>query len=230
MHGKRQNTWHRFALPLTLACLFGILVYATLTRLPTATANSLLNSDNLPYSDNVEPQLPLLDVTASYTVFLPIVVKPPCPYQSTRSPLQGTANFAGEVEIKTPGNCMTGLPPETPIITSGTYTGTSDNITLWVLAYAPNTRYYPQSPNACVGEPPYQIGGVWQVPVYLGQPGGGPEWFDLVVILADEAANQFLSNLLKQGCQSGSYTGIVAAQLNQLAITEKGVISVQTVD
>ncbi|MCB0167445.1 MAG: hypothetical protein KDI79_24660 [Anaerolineae bacterium] len=224
MNSKQQSNWCAITVLLTLACLFGILVYSTLTGLPTAIAKGF------PNSDSIASRSPFLDVTASYTVFLPIVLRLPCQYQSTRPLLQGTANFAGEVKIRTPNHCTTELPTETPITVSGDNTETPANVTLWVLAYAPNSRYYIQSPNACVGEPPFQLNGRWQVPAYLGLKGGKPEWFDLVVVLADEAASQFLSDLIKQGCQSGSYTGIIAAQLNQLAITEKGGISVQTID
>ena len=78
--------------------------------------------------------------------------------------------------------------------------------------------------------PPYQGDGNWNVPAYLGLRGGPPEWFDIVVVLADPEASQFLSDTVQRGCQIGSYLGIQAAQLNQMAITEKGYITVQTVD
>jgi hypothetical protein len=170
-----------------------------------------------------------VSATLPHTIFLPIVLKP-CPCQSTRPPLHGTVNFAGEVEILTPPDCTTGIRAETRILVPGTYTGTLPSVTLWVLAYAPNDLYYPQSPNACEGEPPYQEGGDWQVPVYLGEKGGDPECFDIVVILTDQEASQFLSDWVQQGCQAGQYEGILAATLNKKAITEKSYITVQTRD
>lgn len=72
--------------------------------------------------------------------------------------------------------------------------------------------------------------GNWQVPIYLGEQGGDPEWFDIVVILTDQAASQFLSDWVQQGCQAGEYSGIPAAQLEQMNITEKSYTTVQTQD
>ena len=134
------------------------------------------------------------------------------------------------MDILTPKNCTTGIAAETPVLATGTFAGTPADATLWVLAYGPNLLYYPQSPDACQGEPPIQEGGVWQVPLYLGKRGGAPEWFDVVVVLTDQAASQFLSNTVKRGCQIGRYSGIPALQLNQMAIAEKGYITVQTSD
>lgn len=224
MKESKRNAWRRIALSLALACLFGILVYTTLMGLSTAAANDPANRGNGEHLPTV------LDDTDAYTTFLPIVLNWWCTYQSARPPLQGTANFAGEVEILTPRNCTTGLATETPILTTGTYTGTPAGVILWVLAYAPTYFYYPQSPNACEGKPPSQGGGNWQVPVYLGEKGGDAEWFDIVVIVTDQEASDFLGDWVQQGCQSGKYSGIPAAQLEQMNITDKGYISVQTVE
>jgi hypothetical protein len=213
----------RIAISLALASIFGLAVYVILIGLPIATINWF------PYRDRVDPPPVLAQDTYTYTIFLPLILNM-CPYQSTRPRLQGTADFTGEIKILTPKDCLRGVPAETPIVTTGTYTGTPANVTLWVLAYAPSLRYYPQSPNACQGEPPYQEDGEWYVPAYLGEQGGPPEWFDIVVILADQQASQFLSNTVKEGCLSGQYLGVPAAQLNQMAITEKGYITVQTLD
>jgi hypothetical protein len=51
-----------------------------------------------------------------------------------------------------------------------------------------------------------------------------------VAILTDEAASHFLAEWVRTGCQRGWYGGIPAEQLNQMNITEKAYIIVQTTD
>ncbi len=221
MTRKQHSARSRITASLALALALSFVAYVGLLELPAAAISESSNWYGHPP--------PLADNTYTYTTFLPIVYKM-CPYQSIRPPLQGTANFAGEVKILTPWDCTTGIPAETPVLATGTYSGTPASVTLWVLAYVPNSSYYPQSPDACQGVPPYQDGGNWQVPVYLGRKGGTPEWFDIVVILTDQAASQFLSNHVRRGCLSGRYVGIPAVQLNQMAIIEKSHITVQTLD
>jgi hypothetical protein len=223
MNANKRTGWRGIALSLASACLLGILVHVTLAGLSTAAA------DNLPSRGNGDPVSTLLSDTDEYTTYLPFVSRP-CPYQSTRPSLQGTANFPGEVEILTPPNCATGVPAESRLDATGTYTGTPANVILWVLAYSPEDLYYPQSPDACAGKPPTQVGGYWQVPLYLGEVGGPPEWFDIVVILTDQAASQWLGEWLTAGCPNGEYEGISADLLNLMAITEKRYIVVQTAD
>jgi hypothetical protein len=195
-----------------------------LIRLSTAVAEDVLSrgkGDPLPSRG---------DDTNVYTTFLPIILNSWCSYQSTRPPLRDTGNFAGEADILAPLHCTIGFPAATRIMVTGTYTSTPPDATLWVLVYPPNCLYYAQSPNACKGKPPIQEDGAWQVPTYLGLRGGEPEWFDIVVILADEEASHFLGEQLKEGCRVGQYTGIPAARLEQFAITEKAYISVKTLD
>jgi hypothetical protein len=160
------------------------------------------------------------------TVVPPLTPTPQC--QSFRPPLRGAANFAGEVRIANPNNCKSDLPAETAIPVNGTYEGIPDNVDIWVLVYPPNFVYYPQSPNACEGAKMPYGGGTWQVPAYLGTNDGKPEWFDIVVILADQEASQFLSDWVREGCQRNDFKGIPADQLEQKNITEKSSITVQT--
>ena len=157
-------------------------------------------------------------------------VAPPLECQSFRPPVTGAADFAGEVKIVTPSNCTTGLPTESPIPVAGTYEGIPNGVDIWMLVYPPNMVYYIQSPSACEGAKMAQTGGNWQVPVYLGSKAGPPEWFDIVVVLADQEASQFLSSSVMQMCQSGEYYGIPATQMEQMNIIEKGFITVQTLD
>jgi hypothetical protein len=101
---------------------------------------------------------------------------------------------------------------------------------MWVLVYPPNMVYFPQSPNACDGAKMDWGLGKWQVPVYLGTKGGEPEQYDIVVVLVDQETSQFFSDWLREGCQVGGYLGIPASQLEQVNITEKDHITVQTRD
>ena len=223
MNANGRKAWRRIALSLALASLLGILVHVTLTGHSAAAANECPDPGN---SDRSEV---LLADTGAYTTYLPFISWE-CPYQSNRPPLQGTASFPGEVKFRTPRNCTTDLEAESRVDATGTYTRTPTDTIVWVLAYSPEDLYYPQSPNACVGKPPEQIGGWWQVPLYLGKTGGPPEWFDIVVILTDEGTSQWLGEWLVEGCQNGEYEGISASLLNLMAITEKGHIVVQTAD
>jgi len=160
-----------------------------------------------------------------------VTVEPPPPgCSSARPPLEGAVDFAGRVEITTPSGGTTGLPAESPILVAGTYEGISGGVDIWVLVYPPNMVYYIQSPSACDGAKTAQAGGNWQVPVYLGGRGGPPECFDIVVVLADQEASQFFSDKVEQMCQSRQFYGIPAAQLEQMNITEKSYITVQTQD
>jgi hypothetical protein len=154
---------------------------------------------------------------------------PECP--SFRPPLKGTADFAGDVEIMTPDNCTTGLPTETFIDVGGTYKDIPADVDIWLLVYTPFQLYFPQSPNSCEGMKMDWEDGVWHGPVTLGQKGGEPERFDIVVVLTDQETSQFFSEWHRQGCANGhNYPGIPADELGQRGIIEKAFITVQTQD
>ena len=219
----RRNGWLRMTLAIVIASLLIISVYAALA------ATSAAGVADYPDREGRGTPPKAVASTVTYTHFLPIVFRNGCPGLS-RPRLEGMANFSGVVSILAPQHCTTGFLAETPIAVNGTYTNTPNNTFVWVLVYASNQLYYPQSPNACTGEVAYQAAGQWQVPIYLGESGGSPEQFEVVVILADPAASQFLSDHLKEGCLNGYYEGIPAADLEQMNITEKRYVSVQTVD
>ena len=150
--------------------------------------------------------------------------------QSTRSTLQTGVSYAGTVSINTPANCTVDYVPESPVDTRGTYSGIPTDTTIWVLVYPPNELYYPQSPNACatpIAPPPIQGGGNWNVDTYLGQKGNPPQWFDIVVVLTDQTASDYLSNWLHDGCTQG-FSGIEPSVLEGMNITEKTFITVRT--
>jgi MinD-like ATPase involved in chromosome partitioning or flagellar assembly len=153
-----------------------------------------------------------------------------CPHLSSRTYLQGTASYSGQVTINNPANCTTAYEPETAIDTRGAYSRIPPGTLIWVLIYPPNGLYYPQSPNACatpIAPPPIQGGGNWNVDTFLGLKGNPPEWFDIVVVLTDQTTSDYLSDWLHDGCLAG-FSGIEPAVLEQMDITEKAYITVQT--
>jgi hypothetical protein len=202
--------------------------------LPSAVAQSKI-ADALITSDR-KISLTIKEVTPTktpssivITTSTPVSPTPSCD-QSLRFRLVSPVEFSGQLEILTPKNCRTGLPTESPILVSGTYENIPTDVDIWVLVFPPNLVYYVQSSDACQGAKMTWQDGQWQVPVYLGQKGGLPEWHDIVVVLADQEASRFLSDWVKNGCISGPYKGLQSRQLEQMNITEKNFITVQTLD
>jgi len=225
---KQRNGPHTVILASVLGSLFSLLVFATLISGQSAVGAAGERFPTLERyaSGTISPRY--TKVLTSY-IYLPILEKP-CPYESSRSPLKGKATHSGKIEFLLPADCTMGIPAESSLLVGGTYTGTAPGQVIWVLAYAPNLLYYPQSPNACEGEPPYQEDGSWQTPAYLGLKGGDPEWFDIVVIVTNKETSDFLSLNLKQNCRKEEFPGYTAVQLEQLSLTEKIAIRVQTTD
>lgn len=176
-------------------------------------------------------------------IFLPIPTLTPIPsFISTTSsnpnvngncppashPILVGPSYGGSVIINTPENCSSGIAPQTPIFTSGIYSNIPEGTTIWVLIYAPDGLYYPQSPNSCAGAPPpNQAEGSWNVDSYFGLTGDQPKQYDVVVVLADQAASDFLSNRLASSCPN-NFRGIDPSILSSLNITEKVFITIQT--
>ena len=227
MKTGKQSSWGKLFLSMGLAAGLVILLLITLTTL-TAVAGGNNPASNIVNGDSSSITLNSTGVFTNH-LYLPVITKR-CLYQSTREPLEDTGGFPGEIEITAPEHCTTGYSTETGVLVGGTFAELPPNTTLWVLAYAEDFLYYAQSSDACAGEPPLQQGGFWQVLAFLGLAGGDPEWFDIVVVLADEDASQFLSEKLMNDCMIGNYTGMPAAQLEQLSLSEKNFISVQTTD
>ena len=208
---------------------------ATPTPTPTKTGTTTPSPTSGPTATQIAPRTP------TYT---PSIVPSPTPTktktstpsptstgcQSTRPPLQTGVNYGGTVTIDTPANCTIDYVPESPVYTSGTYLSVPQETTIWVLVYPPNGLYYPQSPNACAtpnAPPPIQGGGNWNVDTYLGKKGNPPEQFDIVVVLADQAASTDFSNWLRDGCSQG-FGGIEPSVLKGKNITERTFITVKT--
>jgi hypothetical protein len=96
---------------------------------------------------------------------------------------------------------------------------------LWVLVYASNGRWYAQSTNACRGVHTRISDGKWQVLTGFGGAGNVGEPFDIAVVLADAAANEFFDSMQKKWCQADNYLGFLTIELPQ-GISEKGRIRV----
>lgn len=204
----------------------------TLTRTPTPTSSSTSTKTQTATPSHTQPpNTETLQATES-----PEEISV-CP-NSNRIPITGEAH-PGSITIDYPANCSTGYTPETKIEMGGSYSGVLSDIVIWVLVYPPNELYYPQSPSACAtptAPPPNRdvIAETWSVDLYLGsQSNPFSEWFDVVVVLTDQEASNFLSNWLYTACQVTppavpEFTGISPATLLQMNIIEKSVIQIRT--
>jgi len=152
--------------------------------------------------------------------------------ESSRSPLKGAMDFAGEVAINGPKDCAIGLSADGHIIVTGTYEGIPDNVDIWLLLYAPHALYYPQSPAACQGAKMSRADGKWQVPIFFGTKDGEPDQFDIVIVLADQMSSQSFIDWGLDGCIKNwqGHPGFSAHELEEMNITEKAYITVQTAD
>ena len=84
---------------------------------------------------------------------------------------------------------------------------------LWVLVYAPNGRWYPQSVDPCNGDHVRKYGWMWEVPGYFGGDGNIGEAFDVVAVLADETASEFFDAKQREWCNAGDFTGFLTIEL-----------------
>lgn len=197
----------------------------TVEEVPTSTAIPAVEIPTQTPTLTLTPTSTEIAATSTGVPDLTPTVSTPEPQcDSFRPPLDGAADFAGTVKIVTLENCVTGLPNNFTL--AGTYGGIPEDIDIWVLVYPTNSKYYPQSPDVCAGEKPSQAGGKWEVPIALGGP---PQQYDIVAVLADKDASQFFSDWLRQGCNTGSFPGIPANQLESMNITEKDHITVSTI-
>lgn len=107
---------------------------------------------------------------------------------------------------------------------SGTYTSdVTDHI--WVLVYAPDGRYYPQSTNACEGISTIPGDGLWEARINVGGDGDAGKPFDIIVVLADEDAHAIFEARQQRGCATGEYPGYLFIQLPR-GIDQKASVSV----
>lgn len=143
---------------------------------------------------------------------MPTPTPTPSPCSSPRERIVG-ATFEGEVRISRPEACA--RLPGFENIASGTYEGVPDSLDIWVLLYPHETheeggKYWPQPRVGYVDGPAEKLpGNRWQALALLGAP---REWFDIVVVLADEEATSFFTEWLRLGPER-NYPGIPTHEL-----------------
>lgn len=148
----------------------------------------------------------------------------PCPLVSARPPI-GEPLAGLTVTISDPGHCVQDVPPGQAVIVRGMYSGDLMGKEIWLLAYGPDKKYYPQS--ACDRQGSATAsGGQWVRTVHFGQT-EAREQFDLVVAIADvdgQASREF-KMWLQRGCDTGHFPGFVELPGG---LAEMAAITVQT--
>jgi hypothetical protein len=84
---------------------------------------------------------------------------------------------------------------------------------LWVLVYAPNGRWYPQSTDPCNGVHVKRVGTTWEVPASFGGENNSGEAFDVVIVLANATASDILSSRQGEWCRARDYPGFLTIEL-----------------
>jgi hypothetical protein len=144
------------------------------------------------------------------------------------SDIWGTAPLISNTDL--PGDVLITSPvDQAPVVHSTTVRGTysSDALAaIWVLVYATDGRWYPQSPDACRGKPASKANGQWKTPSVFGAKNANiDEPFDTLAVLADAQASRFFSTTLVQWCKMNRYPGLVTIELPQ-GIVERSRIRV----
>lgn len=158
---------------------------------------------------------PLIATAAFLFVALAIIVivrgclppPPPCEFISARPPIPGAAINGLKVEITPPEGCY--LPAGQHKGIEGTYSGDLAERQIWVLIYASDRKYYPQSANACLMLPAEADRRHW-VTTFFDRT---VEQLDIVVTVADVEASQVFKDWLKAGCDTGKFPGIPVSEL-----------------
>lgn len=166
------------------------------------------------------PGIPRDELPPGLTFWQNIIVKRGGPGVVQSRPNISNVKLPGQVVMEGIKNGDT-LPQSLTV--SGTYTDVTDHI--WVLVYAPDGRYYPQSTNACEGISTIQGGGLWEARINLGGDGDVGRPFDIIVVLVNEDVHAFFEARQEEGCRTGSFPGLLFIELPQ-GIDEKASVSV----
>lgn len=127
------------------------------------------------------------------------LIKTPCQLASVRPRILGPAINDLEVKITSPEDCSLNLPAGKHIPVEGTYSGNLAGREIWVLAYASDHEYYPQSSDPCKMLPAEASGGHWTTTLFDLTA----EQIDIVVTVTDDdsEASQYFKEWVKQaGC------------------------------
>jgi len=101
---------------------------------------------------------------------------------------------------------------------------------IWILIYAPNGRWYPQSDNPLHGENVKQVDKKWQVSaVFGGRDANYGDSFSVVAVLANDTASKNLRDKLKEWAEAGHYPGLLTIELPE-GIDEKDRVRVYRKD
>jgi hypothetical protein len=127
------------------------------------------------------------------------------------TPPISNATLPGQITL---ANVMDGDQVSQSKLITGTYTAdiTHD---IWLMIYAVNGRWYPQSVNACQGVHTAKASGKWQVPVGFGGDSNVGEPFDIVVLLADAEASAFFDAKQREWCANKNFPGFLLIELPQ---------------
>ncbi len=99
------------------------------------------------------------------------------------------------------------------LVLRGTFT---DDVTnnIWVLVYAPNGLWYPQSTDACKGQHTEMgSGGQWSVRATFGGDKDVGQPYYIAVVLADAQASTFFDQRQRSWCANKLYPGLLTLDL-----------------
>jgi len=123
----------------------------------------------------------------------------------TADTLPGSATIGSPLDGAQVGQQETVRGPYTPNVVNA----------IWLLIYASNGRWYPQSYDACKGIHVHKAKGLWDVLATFGGPGNGGHPFDIVVVLADANASSALDAKQREWCKNNDYRGWLTIELPQ---------------
>ncbi len=148
-----------------------------------------------------------------------------CQLDSLRIPIVGPKVNDLTAEIEKPTHCSTQLPWGESLKVGGSYTGNLEGRELWVIVFAPDSRYYPQTLGACDQLPARAGDGRWYTPMSLG----GQGQFDIIVAVArtDADASHEFKGWLRHGCETGKYPGFLGLPDG---LTELDAVTVRTTE
>jgi hypothetical protein len=200
-----RNVYGGFA----AACIIIVLVMVFLpSPSPEECFDTLTHTPTLiPTSTPTFTLTPTLTPTSTHTPTLTPIL--PC---ATPHPTIAGLNLSGVVTITKPvGDCV---PVGRDEIIAVSWDGSPTNVTMWILVYAPRAgegRYYPRR----CGENTLSSSGNRQCNVTFARP----EPYEVIVVLADQAADDALQNIATLG------NGAAHAELPR-GIAEKASLSV----
>jgi hypothetical protein len=79
---------------------------------------------------------------------------------------------------------------------------------IWIVVQGIDGKYYPQSMDACRGDPTPKKNGRWELRITLGSPGDAGQRFGLLLTTANAEASRFMADEMKGWCQTDSFPGL----------------------